>query len=228
VSTRFALVVVILTSMVASKAVAGEEPGSSFAATPLRTVTLVWMDPAAVASGLELVARHEARLLLARMGASVSWQREEAGGSARTGQVRVILLDRAAARGPGMPVLGATPPRFEVSPYLWVHVPNVRAALGLSPRGGTTSLEPPMLRALGIALGRVIAHEVVHALAPSVPHGKGLMSASLSRPQLTSASIAIEEGAVLGVQAALRGDPFLPRSDPGVMAAAVSDDERRR
>ena len=35
-------------------------------------------------------------------------------------------------------------------------------------------------RDLSLALGRVVAHELVHALAPSVPHGTGLMSASLS------------------------------------------------
>jgi len=217
VSTRCSVVVVILASFVAASAGAGEA-----------RVPLVWLDPAGAAVGLEAVAREEARSLLARMGVAVAWRRENADSLARAGEVRVILLDRGAQRGPGTPVLGATPPRFEVAPFVWVHVPNVRAAIGLSPRGPAASIEASTARALGIALGRVIAHEVVHALAPAVPHGRGLMSASLTRSQLTAWSIAIEESVLLSVQAALRGDPLVPRSEPGVMAAAVGGEDLRR
>jgi hypothetical protein len=87
--------------------------------------------------------------------------------------------------------------------------------------------EPAAARALAIALGRVVAHEVVHALAPSVPHGKGLMSASLNRNQLTASSITVEADVVLAVQSALRGDPSLPRAGAGALAAA-SDGETGR
>jgi hypothetical protein len=226
-SQRFALAVVTLAPMVASVTVAEEGSPSSFAGAPRPTVPLVWIDPAGVAAGLEAVARDEARSLLSRMGASASWRRERPGGPARPGEVRIILLDRAAEAGK-TPILGATPPKFDGAPFLWVHLPNVRAAIGLNPRGGTVGMEPPMLRGLGIAVGRVIAHEVVHALAPSVPHGKGLMSALLTRAQLTAASVAIEADAALGVQAALRGDPFLLRTPSGVMAAAVSGEDLRR
>lgn len=216
-STRCFRAVVILASISGPSAVAGEAP-----------VPLVWMDPAGVAVGLDAMAREEARSILERVGAPVLWRVEKAGGLARPGEVRVILLDRSAERGPGTPVLGATPPRFEVAPVVWVHVPNVRAAIGLRPRGPVAAIEAPTTRTLGIALGRVIAHEVVHALAPSVPHGKGLMSASLSRGQLTATWIAIEESVLDSVQAALRGDPFLPRSETGVLAAAVGGEGARR
>jgi hypothetical protein len=217
VSTRCSVVVAILASFVVASAGAAEA-----------RVPLVWTDPAGAAVGLDAVAREEARSLLERMGVAVAWRRENAGSLARAGEVRVILLDRGAERGPGKPVLGATPPRFEVGPFVWVHVPNVRAAIGLSPRGPVASIEAPMARALGIAIGRVVAHEVVHALAPAVPHGRGLMSASLGRSQLTASSIAIEESVLLSVQAALRGDPLLPRSEPGAMAAAVDGEDLRR
>jgi hypothetical protein len=39
--------------------------------------------------------------------------------------------------------------------------------------------------AVGMAIGRVIAHEVVHALVPWLPHGTGLMSSQLTWRQLT-------------------------------------------
>ena len=136
-SRTLAVAAVTLASIASSPARAAD-PGPPL----LRpTVPLVWMDPAGVATGLELIARQEARSLLEKMGASVSWQREEAGGVARPGVVRVILLDRAASRGADTPILGATPPGFEVSPFVWVHVPNVRAAVGLPPRGSMASLD---------------------------------------------------------------------------------------
>lgn len=213
---RCGLVVVVLASIVAPSAVADEA-----------TVPLVWVDPAGVALGLGGVARKEARSLLSKMGAAVVWRDGAADGLARPGEVRVILLDRAAERRPGTPVLGATPPRFDVSPFVWVHVPSVRAVLGLPPQGSLATIEAPMVRALGVAIGRVVAHEVVHALAPQVPHGRGLMSASLNRSQLTASSISIGEDVLLSVQAALRGDPFLPRGEPGVVAAAVSVEDAR-
>jgi len=37
-----------------------------------------------------------------------------------------------------------------------------------------------------------VAHELAHALAPSVPHGTGLTSASLTDRQLTASSIPFE------------------------------------
>jgi hypothetical protein len=83
-------------------------------------------------------------------------------------------------------------------------------------------MAPPASRALAIALGRVVAHEVVHALAPSVPHGTGLMSALLTCRQLTAPSIPFETEVGLAVQAALRGDPLGPSPDTGVLASATA------
>jgi hypothetical protein len=182
---------------------------------------LVWLDPTGVGVGAEAVARDEARSLLRKMGATVSWRRGDTRELAVPGEVRVILLDRTADNS-GMPVLGATPPRFDVAPFVWVHVPNVRAVIGLDPRGSPVTMPPPASRALAIALGRVVAHELVHALAPSVPHGRGLMSASLTYRQLTAPSISVETEVGLAVQAALRGDPLGPRPDTGVLAAATA------
>lgn len=194
-------------------------PGDHFA------TRLVWIDPAGVAVGLEAVARDEAESLLRKMGASVSWRRGNAGEIARPGEVRVILLDRGAARRPDIPILGATPSRFEGAPFVWVHVPNVRAAMGLCPQGPLAAIDPPEVRSLAIALGRVVAHEVVHALASSVPHGAGLMSARLTRRQLTAAALPIDPEVGLAVRAALRGEPSLSAADAGVLAAAAAASE---
>jgi hypothetical protein len=237
VSARFTVAVVTLASIVAAAAAADEagpldlegvagprvlpRSAAPLAASP--ALRLVWMDPTGVGVGVEALARDETRSLLRKMGATVSWRRGEKSEMANPGEVRVILLDRTADSS-GKPVLGATPPRFDVAPFVWVHVPSVRAVLGLNPRGSAFTMPPPAWRALAIALGRVVAHELVHALAPSVPHGTGLMSASLTNRQLTAPSIPVETEVGLAVQAALRGDPLGPRPDTGVLAAATAPD----
>ncbi|HYN05210.1 MAG TPA: hypothetical protein VE359_22365, partial [Vicinamibacteria bacterium] len=196
-SRRFAVAVVTLASIVAAAATADEAylldlegvvgasvrppAAATLAASPV--LRLVWVDPTGIGVGAEAAALAEARSLLRKMGATVSWRRGDASELARPGEVRVILLDRTATSF-GKAVLGATPPRFEVAPFVWVHVPSVRGVIGLDPRGSVFALSPAASRALAIALGRVVAHELVHALAPSVPHGTGLMSATLTTRQL--------------------------------------------
>jgi hypothetical protein len=241
VSTRDAVAVVTLVSSLAAAAAAGEAGPmhvegaarpivpSPVAAplAPSSALRLVWMDPAGVGVGTETTARDEARSLLRKMGATVSWRRGSAGEGARPGEVRVILLDRSTDSS-GKMVLGATPSRFEGPPFIWVHVPSVRAVIGLDPRGTAFTTPPPASRALAIALGRVVAHELVHALAPSVPHGTGLMSPALTYRQLTAPSIPFESEVGLALQAALRGDPLAPRPDGGVLADATATEDLAR
>jgi hypothetical protein len=123
--------------------------------------------------------------------------------------------------------MGATK-RGAVCPAIWVRVSNIRRALGI-PRGpalfGLAGLER---RLVSIAIGRVIAHEVVHAVAPSVPHGTGLTAARLTRRQLRAPTIAVEAEVALAVQASLRGSPVFAPAATGVLAAQaeVSDKDR--
>ena len=207
---RFAVAAVALTSIVASAAAETREP-----------VHLVWMDPARTAVGVDALARDEARSLLRKLGVSASWRRGEAGEVARPAEVRVILLDRGIDQAPGIPILGATPSHFEGAPFVWVHVPNVRAAAGLRPAGSGLA-DLLSARAFGIALGRVVAHEIVHALAPSVAHGTGLMSGKLTCRQLTAAKLPVDPEVGLAVRAALRGEPSLPPAAAGTLAAATA------
>jgi hypothetical protein len=239
VSTRSGFAVVVLACVVGSSAAAEEAflldlervlaprptpPASEVGhLLPLR---LVWTDPAGAGAGLERLAREEADGLLKKMGLSVSWRKGDARETARPGEVRVILLDRPASRESGAPVLGATPQTFAVSPFVWVHVPGVRLSLGLArPAGAGRDLLA--MRLLAVAVGRVIAHEVVHALAPAIPHGTGLMSATLTRRQLTARSIPFDPAIGLAVKAALRGGLPVPRPDTGVVVAATAAEEER-
>jgi hypothetical protein len=71
---------------------------------------------------------------------------------------------------------------------VWVFHESLRLALGLD----QGPLPPRDRDALGRALGRVVAHEVIHAIAPEAPHaGTGLMRHALDRNFLlgTKASV---------------------------------------
>jgi hypothetical protein len=188
---------------------------------------LVWFDPSDIASGSELVARGEAATLLARMGATVRWRRGTSGEVNRDEGIPVILVGEGPPDS-GTPILGATHNGRSAAPVVWVRVPNVQTAIGISRRRSLLGLPPVELRLFGVALGRVVAHEVVHAVAPSVSHGSGLMSGSLSRRQLTAASIPVDLEVALALQAALRDDRVVAPSAAGVLAANAQAQEKDR
>jgi hypothetical protein len=249
VQARVAVVVVALVPVVAVAAVATEkagamdlervlapqrldgplpEPAAVEPAVERPSLRLVWMDPAGAAVGVDARARDEAEALLGRLGVRVSWRRGVPAEPVEPGEVVVVLLDRATADADGKPVLGATPVRFDGARFVWVHVPGVRVIVGLDPRRSEPAIDPWSSRVLALALGRVVAHELVHAVAPSVPHGTGLMSASFTGRQLTAASIDLEPEVGPAVRAALRADTPLPRPETGVLAAAVGEEGHPR
>ena len=174
-------------------------------------------------AGDHRAARAEAARLLRQLGLAVSWRRAGASEPVLDGEVRVILLDRAVVGEARASVLGATPTHVEGSPFVWIHVPGVRQAVGV----GAGALEASDGFRLGVALGRVIAHELVHALAPSVPHGEGLMKSRLTRADLTTSAPVTPQLAAL-VRAALAGAPGPARPDTGLLAAEHARGEQRR
>jgi hypothetical protein len=183
---------------------------------------LVWVDPSDLAAGTELAARAEVSTLLARTGVSATWRRGEPGEIQRTDEVWIVLLGEAPA-APGAAVLGATCRSHAVAPVAWVRVPNVRSAIGVPRRGSLLGTD---LHLVAVALGRVIAHEVVHAVVPRAAHGSGLMSMTLDRRRLTAPSIAIEPEIGYALRAALRGDPR-PRATEARARAAREDEKDR-
>jgi len=172
---------------------------------------LVWFDPSGVARGAEPVARAEATALLARMGANVDWRRTTSPEDIQSDEVWVTLVGEGPQSASSPLVLGATSTSHGVASVVWVRVPNVQAALGIPTTRSFPALTLIERRMLAIAVGRVIAHEVVHARVPSIRHSSGLMSRRLNRSQLTVGSISFEPEVAFALQAALRGEPvFAP------------------
>jgi hypothetical protein len=192
-------------------------------AVSVPAIRLVWLDPIHAGEGAEFLAHAEVETLLARMGVKASWRRGVPGELMRKDEVAVILVGDQP-RSASYFVLGATM-RTQTCPAVWIRVPNVRRALGVRVGASLRELSASEQRLVAVALGRVIAHEVVHAVAPWLAHGSGLTSATLTGQQLRAPSIGVDSETALAVQAGARGNPVLAPPATEVLAArsAVPD-----
>jgi hypothetical protein len=183
---------------------------------------VAWQDPTGCARGLEPIALAEVARLLGRMGVGVQWRLDSCFDPEVPGEVRVVLLDRARPAA-GRLVLGASPAVRGARPVAWVHLPSVRRGLGDHLEWQSWRFDQRERRTLGIAIGRVAAHEIVHAVAPEVPHGQGLMSARLDRDLLTGPPPRLDREVALAVRRALaagRGaQPAVATLERGTAAA---------
>lgn len=234
-------VVLAASSTVAGELAAADAPTSDGAPLPAElaasrplpaiaggVLQLAWIDPADAAGGCAAGAREETTRVFKAMGIATQWRRADAGEPSRRGEIRVILLDRGARNAGGGVVLGATPVRFEDQPFVWVHVPSVREGLRLLPDSPAT-LEIRDQYRLSIALGRVIAHEVVHAVAPGIPHGQGLMATRLTAHDLIAPSLRVAPEVAQLVRAALSGEVAPPASaGSGLLAVEHAGQEPAR
>jgi hypothetical protein len=158
-------------SLVAALAAPPPRPAS---AAPI--VTVHFADPEHVAPcGLEGVAA-EAERLFAPLGVQLT------GAAQNDAAVQVILLAADRSHGGLRPqAMGAVARSAHDPAVIWIVVPSVRRALGGSAEQWPTLPGPMLAR----ALGRILAHEIVHLIAPDLPHAdSGLMRASLGRALL--------------------------------------------
>jgi hypothetical protein len=111
---------------------------------------------------------HEVRRIFEAMGVEIDWT-VSATEAVRQGGEEITVIALATDARKRTQVMGATMRGFR---SVWVYCSAVARALDLDPR---TSGSAPLLSQ---AVGRVVAHEIVHVLAPALPHsGEGLMAA---------------------------------------------------
>jgi hypothetical protein len=142
--------------------------------------------------------------LLAVAGVRVEWRWVTPGTQTAPDEFCVVFLD-SPGRGAAaeQPVLGTTVTGDSASPPLiWIYWRNVVHTLGLRDDSPLDTFF--VKRSLGVALGRVVAHEVVHALAPEVPHGTGLMAAGILPGALRRPRLALDEESAATLNAAAR------------------------
>jgi hypothetical protein len=154
-------------------------------------VKVVEVDRSSLAPLTSSAMHDELGLVLKPASLAVAWRRSRPGAETDPDEVRLVFL-RSTGLGAdrGLGVLGSTARHGSV-PTTWIYVPNVALALGLDPETVPASFEAQ--RVLGVALGRVVAHELVHVLAPGVEHaGVGLMRPKLHAFHLSSGRPALE------------------------------------
>jgi hypothetical protein len=126
----------------------------------------------------------EVERIFGEIGVEVVWRNGDDAPSHKDEPTRLLTLPlilqagEPSAWGLDSSVMGATLGSRQASQAVYIFVPNVIRSLELDFDGGIES--PKGGHRLARALGRIAAHEVVHAVAPTYPHmAEGLMERSL-------------------------------------------------
>jgi hypothetical protein len=146
---------------------------------------LLWFDPSrTLSSSATAVLAEEVREIFQGLGVEVGFRvaaSDATYGESPIPEVPIILLkdDPIVSRRPSR-VLGLVVRHQEPNRAVWAFLENVSWTLGLDRNRDRPAAARDV--ALGLALARVVAHEVIHAMAPEEPHAKaGLMSHSMNR-----------------------------------------------
>jgi len=163
-------------------------------------LTLVLFDVARAIEGMHGVLAAELESVFASSGITIELRQGELGTTLRADgrqarELAVIILPDAPAPLRGRSILGLVPGAGARAPAaIWAFARPTRATLGLPDRAEPAAAERAVLAR---ALGRVVAHEVVHALAPQLPHSVGgLMRQSLNREDLLGPLPAVSESSL--------------------------------
>jgi hypothetical protein len=182
----------VLAALLLAAPVAGADGIDTTGDLALRTpptVRLVWWDPELVLSEDFDQLESEVQAVFRPIGIEIVSRRAD--GPSMTGELNVVFL--AGDRAPGHERQRAMG-RVKRDRYsaLWIFTGTVRETLGLARPGGRAK-KPAELRDYPRALGRVVAHEIVHTLVPEEPHAtSGLMQPSLGRDFLTASRAPID------------------------------------
>ena len=164
-----------------------EFPSASSGTRPQRVVRVAWYDvDRLVRSNFGLIAA-QLTTFFRQTDVAIVWRHGGIGVGSEDvpdDEVPVVLLATDTARlRPARPVIGTTTrkgPRV-----VTVLLDPIRETLGL--RSLSQVLSPMEARQLAQAVARVVAHELVHALAPGQEHcARGLMQHAFSRSDLLS------------------------------------------
>ena len=175
---------------------------------------VVWIDLAGMPALAVDAARREASSVLQDVGLVPRWRVGAAHDQLGPHELPVVLMrrDHSSRKGEER-VLGACTPRSS-SPRAWVYLDNLAWAMGVPSPDGPLTAEQAIR--LGRAIGRIVAHEVIHAVAPAVGHARsGIMSPRFDRRDLLALHVPVDAGTRRGVQAVLataRASSTPPRS----------------
>jgi hypothetical protein len=181
---------------------AGSELQTRLAGPP--HIHVVWSDPNGALPGSSEEVAAIVRRIFGRLGVEIVWSHLDPHRGARPPSIHVVVLDRIPPHPLWRHAMGITERRPASTRSLWVLLPGVKRALGLDPTPGRASAALGG-RLMSRAIGRVVAHELIHVLAPSIGHASsGLMSGKLVRAQLLGRDITVDPVTRRALRAALR------------------------
>lgn len=202
-------------------------PSTAFSVPAPTLVTLVWFDVQdQLPGGFETMAA-EVRSIFAEIGVVVAVRMAGPGdtfGADSSREIAVIALaEDPSPKRRKQSILGLVVRDQQPTRAIWAFLANLRRTLGFGSRASDT-ISPTASDLLARAVGRVVAHEVVHAVAPDHPHdGAGLMKHALSRSLLLGPRQPFGPDCAHSVLAALDPPPTRERdvSGPAELSVAI-------
>jgi hypothetical protein len=159
--------------------------------TTTHQLSIAWFDPTNAVGDMGEAIGAELRSLFRRLSTDIEWRRVEAGEVIPAeADIPVILLREDPSRERRDRRIMGLVPKTNDAPSIWVFVGPVRRTLGLPSQSSARDAAEGLAR----AVGRVVAHEILHVIAPEVPHARlGLMHHSLNRAVLLSPAISLDD-----------------------------------
>jgi hypothetical protein len=183
-----------------------------------RTLELVWLDHHGLFPNFEGV-RSEADAIFRDLGLAVRWEVGTDPRPSNAGRLRiqvVLMPSEPSTWGLSPAAMGVVllPDRSQQDSVFLFYRPILRN-LGLGTKGDSM-LRPSERRDVARALGRVVVHEVIHAVAPNLSHSdEGLMHDALLAGALSKRKIEVDvrtrNAFLFGLETA-RTAPALARS----------------
>jgi hypothetical protein len=179
---------------------------------------LAWRDLTGVMSPLADEVRREVAAVFAAVDVGVDWR--AAGPQEPIGdeEISVVLLPQPRGQLPAG-VMGAVNRRS--GHQAWIFLSGIQGRLsGRSPAGALGPVDPHELARL---TGRVVAHELVHVIAPGLGHtARGLMQAAWGRAFAVQPRVDLDDAAARAFLSAL--DPTTARCQPLPPTVATDSD----
>jgi hypothetical protein len=178
-------------------AAAASQSRSAPSLRPRPHLRVLWFDPTAAAPFAYGGTGGEVRSILGAAGVDVVWEKGAADPLA-LGEIAVILLDAEPARVALRPdVMGCVIKR-DGPTALWVNLATVARIVGLDSHS-RIAWSGRERQQVATALGRVVAHEIVHLMAPWLAHAEqGLLRATLDRYQLVYSRLRLDDDSADG------------------------------
>jgi hypothetical protein len=209
-ASRAAAYLILVLAVARAGRAAGAEPGEG------ATARLAWRDLARLPARVSASAQEEVARLYAVAGVRVAWVgASEPGAPALS--VFIMDVESAWLRLP-KDVMGVSRPRGDAA---WIAYAALLRTLGITRKQAHRADESP---AVGRALGRVIAHEVVHALALPHTHAEhGLMRARLGRAALLADALEWDDTSRRALLDGLLSAAAVPPAPSAAPAALAQD-----